>query len=290
MLWYQLRIENCHRDKVELLSDELEEQGAVSVMLTDKNDDPILEPAPGSTPLWPEVVIEALYTEEGLANHAKKFLLEQHPETLCTMALLPDEDWVRASMENFKPQQFGERLWICPTWSTPPDPEAVNLMLDPGLAFGTGTHPTTSLCLTWLAETNLDNKQVIDYGCGSGILAIAALKLGAAHVQAIDIDPQALHATENNASLNHLDSKQLALGFPDRLEAQQDLIIANILLTPLLSLVDRFYELLNPQGSVVVSGLLKEQTPTLIDAYQSRFRHINTKIMGDWALVEFSRL
>lgn len=290
MQYYQMRIENCPPDQAEQLSDILEAEGAVSVVLTDKNDDPILEPAPGSTPLWPEIVLEALFTEEMLARQMQTFLTEQHPHFVCTLEVLADQDWVKLSMENFQPQQFGKNLWVCPTWSTAPDPAAVNLILDPGLAFGTGTHPTTALCLTWLAEADLANRTIIDFGCGSGILAIAALKLGARQAQAVDIDPQALQATENNASLNDIKPEQLICGSPEILEKKQDLVIANILLTPLLDLAARFHTLLNENGWLVVSGLLKEQTGQLIEAYAPLFRHEETRIMGDWALIVFQAL
>lgn len=290
MLWYQLRIENCASSHAEQLSDALEEQGAVSVTLTDKNDDPILEPAPGSKPLWPEVIVEALYNEEAIAKQSQESLSEQYPHFVCALITLEDQDWVKTSMENFKPQQFGPNLWICPTWSTPPDPTAVNLILDPGLAFGTGTHPTTALCLSWLAEHDLKGKKVTDFGCGSGILAIAALKLGAAFAQAVDIDPQAIQATENNASLNHIDASMLISGFPDILEDKQNLVIANILLTPLLALGNHFHDLLCEKGQLVVSGLLKEQVSQLIDAYALLFAHEDTQIMGDWALIAFRAL
>lgn len=206
-MWFQLKIEHCPSQEIEWLSTELEEFGALSIMLTDKNDNPVLEPEPGTTPLWPEVVIQALFSEAFQAQYTRDHLIQNYPELTCTLEILEDRDWERAWMDDFKPQRFGQNLWICPTWSTPPEPNAVNLILDPGLAFGTGTHPTTSLCLTWLEQADLMNKSVVDYGCGSGILSLAALKLGAADVHAVDIDQQALQATQNNARLNGLDEK-----------------------------------------------------------------------------------
>nr|WP_019216081.1 50S ribosomal protein L11 methyltransferase [Legionella tunisiensis] len=256
-MWYQLQIEQCHRDEVELLSDALEETGALSITLTDKNDEPVLEPEPGTTPLWPDVVINALYDDEQDAEQAKLLLAPQHPHLGFSIQHLADQDWERAWMDDFKPQRFGKRLWICPSWLEPPEPQAVNLILDPGLAFGTGTHPTTSLCLTWLEQADLNNKAVIDYGCGSGILALAALKLGAAKVQAVDIDEQALQATQNNALTNGIDQQQLYIGFPQSLQTPADLLIANILLAPLMTLRNTFKELLNPHGILVVSGIFR---------------------------------
>ena len=146
-MWYQLQIQECPRNEVDNLSDVLEETGALSITLTDKNDEPVLEPEPGTTPLWPDVIINALFDEETLANEAREHLAKAYPSLQLSINFVADKDWERAWMDDFKPQQFGRRLWICPSWLTPPDPNAVNLILDPGLAFGTGTHPTTSLCL-----------------------------------------------------------------------------------------------------------------------------------------------
>ncbi len=285
---FQLQIEQCHRDQIELLSEALEETGALSITLTDQYDDPILEPAPGAAPLWPNVVANALYLEDTDANIARALVSETFPHLSYSIHELPDQDWERTCLDQFKPQQFGNRLWVCPSWITPPEPDAVNLILDPGLAFGTGSHATTSLCLTWLDHADLSHKQVIDYGCGSGILALAALKLGAMHVDAVDIDEQALLATQDNASNNAIVSSQLTIGQPETLEKPVDLLIANILLAPLMSLKTRFHDLLKDKGLLVVSGLLAEQAPILIDAYQTDFVHQSTHIEGDWALLVFA--
>ncbi|KTC82425.1 50S ribosomal protein L11 methyltransferase [Legionella cherrii] len=286
-MWFQLKIEHCPSQEIELLSNELEEFGALSIMLTDKNDNPVLEPEPGTTPLWPEVVIQALFSEVFQAQFTRDHILQNHPELACTLEILEDKDWERAWMDDFKPQRFGQRLWVCPTWSTPPEPNAVNLMLDPGLAFGTGTHPTTALCLTWLEQADLKNKEVIDYGCGSGILTLAALKLGAAEVHAVDIDQQALQATQNNASANELDERKLSIGMPDTLSKPVDLIIANILLAPLISLKERFQQLLNPEGMLIVSGILEEQAPELIKTYASMFVVVRQENLSGWSLLAF---
>ena len=145
---YQLQVEQCHRDEVEQLSEALEEMSALSITLSDKNNDPIMEPEPGTMPLWPNVVITALYAEEQEAEIVKQTLAPQYPHLVFTIHSLPDQDWERVCMDDFKPMCFGERLWICPSWIEPPEPQAITLILDPGLAFGTGTHPTTSLCLS----------------------------------------------------------------------------------------------------------------------------------------------
>lgn len=286
-MWYQLQIEQCHRDDVDTLSHELEESGAVSITLTDKNDDPVLEPEPGTTPLWPDVIIHALYTEEQTARDAQTLLVNTRQGLKTEIALIADKDWERVWMDDFKPQQFGQRLWICPSWMEPPEPDAVNLILDPGLAFGTGTHPTTSLCLSWLDNADLDNKTVIDYGCGSGILALAALKLGASQVYAVDIDPQALQATENNAQTNHISKQQLVIDYPPSLSRPVDLLIANILLGPLVALRDDFHSLLKENGILLLSGILSEQAPGLIEAYQHKFNHQHTCHSDGWSILEF---
>lgn len=287
-MWYQLQIEHCHRDEVELLSELLEESGALSITLTDKNDDPILEPEPGTTPLWPNVVMNALYDDEIRAMLTREQLQASHPDLQTNIHTLPPQDWERAWMDDFKPQQFGQRLWVCPSWLTPPEPDAINLILDPGLAFGTGTHPTTSLCLTWLGNSHsLQNKTVIDYGCGSGILALAALKLGATFVHAVDIDPQALQATHNNAEVNHIINSHLSIDYPDTLTTKVDLLMANILLGPLTSLQNRFQSLLKPKGTLVVSGILSDQVEGLLLAYEEHFNHQSTYYSDGWAMVEF---
>lgn len=281
----QLQITNCRRDDVEIINDLLDDTMALSVTLTDQHDDPILEPELGTVPLWPKVVIEALYADVASLTTAKNLLANFYPDLTFKTDILPEQDWQRVCLEHFKPQQFAEHFWICPSWSTIPDPNAVNLILDPGLAFGTGTHPTTSLCLTWLAQAELNNKTVIDYGCGSGILALAALKLGAAHAFAVDIDVQALQATQSNATNNNIPSTQLDVDFPDKLTIPVDVLLANILLKPLLALKKQFVTLLKPKGLLVLSGVLETQLVTLQTAYGTDFTLISTLQQDDWGLL-----
>ena len=287
-MWYQLQIEQCQPDEAQAISEALEETAALAVTLTDQNDDPILEPEPGTTPLWPKVIINALYSDEQEAQLSKSIVASQYQHLVSSIQKLADQDWERVCMADFKPQRFGQRLWICPSWFDPPEPEAVNLILDPGLAFGTGTHPTTSLCLHWLDQADLANKTVMDYGCGSGILALAALKLGASYVQAVDIDEQALQATASNASINAIDLSQIHIGLPNQLQAPVDVLIANILLAPLLVLRDQFKQSLNNNGTLVISGILAEQASSLITAYQPDFiLHSSTNKEG-WSLLAFT--
>jgi ribosomal protein L11 methyltransferase len=290
MVWFQLKIDNCPGEEVEDLSIVLEELGALSIMLTDKNDNPVLEPAPGTIPLWPEVVIHALYAQAETAQLSRSHLHQERPKLHTSIEVLEDKNWERAWMDDFKPQQFGNRLWICPSWHSPPDPKAVNLLLDPGLAFGTGTHPTTALCLTWLDQHDLSGKTLMDYGCGSGILSLAALKLGAQQVYAVDIDEQALQATKANAEKNDLDGSQLVVNFPEQLQENTvDIVIANILLDPLKTLKDTFFRFLRPEGTLTVSGLLQDQATSLIKHYEAQFSLTNDSESDGWSLLEFKR-
>lgn len=284
---FELLIEPCQPDNAEIISNLLEELGAVSVTLTDKYDDPILEPDIGSMPLWPHLVIQALFIEYEDAEAVKNTLSIAFPTMNFDVREVVEQNWERVCMDRFKATSFGQRLWICPSWDTPPDLMAANLILDPGLAFGTGTHPTTSLCLRWLDSADLSHAKIVDYGCGSGILGLAALILGAKHVTAIDIDEQALIATQNNATLNNIQASKLSIGYPDSLDTTVDLVIANILLSPLLQLQKRFKSLLNEQGLLVVSGVLVEQTNELIESYQVEFDYIETIIEQEWALIVF---
>lgn len=185
---------------------------------------------------------------------------------------IEDKDWEREWMDNFHPMQFGKRLWICPSWREVPDPNAVNVMLDPGLAFGTGTHPTTSLCLQWLDSLDLEGKTVIDFGCGSGILAIAALKLGAKQAIGIDIDPQAILASQNNAEANGVAEKlQLFLAKDQPRELQADVVVANILAGPLKELAPNIITLVKPNGNLGLSGILATQAESVCEAYSEAF-------------------
>mgnify|MGYP001810811235 CR=1 FL=1 len=198
--------------------------------------------------------------------------------------MLEDKDWVREWMDQFVPIQFGERLWVVPTWLEPLHPDAVNLMLDPGLAFGTGGHATTALCLTWLSQSDLSEKTVIDFGCGSGILACAAAKLGAGRVIGTDIDPQALRASQQNAEVNQV---SLELYLPEQMPAlQADILVANILFNPLKSLAPHFLALLKPSGTLVMSGILTSQADELIAFFSALgMQLVSREERDDWAMI-----
>ena len=269
MPWIQLRI-NTTSEFAEEISEQLEQSGAVSVTFQDTYDNPVFEPLPGETKLWGNTDVVGLYDAQTNTDELKEILnLEQYSYKI---EQLEDKDWEREWMDNFHPMQFGQRLWICPSWRDVPDPNAVNVMLDPGLAFGTGTHPTTALCLTWLESLELNNKLVIDYGCGSGILAIAALKLGAKRVIGIDIDPQAIQASNDNAQRNGVNDKlelYLAKDIPDNLQA--DVVVANILAGPLKELEPQINKLVKSHGQLGLSGILATQSSSVCSAYQTHF-------------------
>lgn len=289
MPWLQLRIQT-HAESAPLLNALLNLLGAVAVTLQDAADQPIYEPAPETTPLWAQTQVIALFPEKTDLAKIMPFLTEQVGAAKIirhSIELIEEQNWERAWLEHFHPMQFGKRLWICPSVQAPPDPNAVNIILDPGLAFGTGTHPTTALCLEWLDGQDMQDKIVIDYGCGSGILAIAALKLGAHEVWAIDYDSQALEATLDNASRNQIDSKKLHVLAPDKLSTiKADVILANILANPLIELAPRFAELLNTDGKIVLSGILANQLQGVLAAYQPWFKLLPHTQREEWVRLE----
>lgn len=287
MAWIQLQFK-VDSDKVESLSEALSEIGAIAITLLDAADQPLFESSPGETSLWPQTYVNALFQEE-VNLTAILQQLKQHwdPEPLPPVRskLVADQDWERAWMEHFKPLRFGSRLWICPSWLPIPEPEAVTILLDPGLAFGTGTHPTTALCLEWLANAALNQTQVIDYGCGSGILAIAALKLGAARVWAVDHDPQALLATRANAIRNGAISNLCILPPSELGDTGTDLLVANILADPLLGLVSCFAKLVRPGGWLALSGITEAQSQQLVQAYNGWFSFESPIANEGWVLL-----
>ena len=274
MPWIQIKI-NSTGENAETLSDALMEVGAVSVTFQDTHDNPVYEPLPGETLLWGDTDVIGLYDAETEMSDVVAEL-SQHPLLVSAfrhkIEQIEDKDWEREWMDNFHPMRFGERLWICPSWRDVPDPNAVNVMLDPGLAFGTGTHPTTSMCLTWLDGLDLQGKTVIDFGCGSGILAIAALKLGAAQAIGIDIDPQAIQASRDNAQRNGV-SERLALYLPHQQpeNLQADVVVANILAGPLRELAPLISVLPKAGGHLGLSGVLASQAESVCEAYAERF-------------------
>jgi ribosomal protein L11 methyltransferase len=265
--------------------------GAASITLEDAGDDPVLEPPPGATPLWPRVRIRALFAASAdpaaLLTELRATLAT--PLTDATFEHIADRAWEREWLKDFRPMRFGQRLWICPGGQRPQlDASAAQpciVELDPGLAFGTGTHPTTALCLEWLDSAPLGGKLVVDYGCGSGVLAIAALKLGAAAALAVDIDPQALIATRENAVRNHV-AERLSVALPDAAPCgQADILLANILAEPLLQLAPALAERVTAGGSLVLSGVLQNQAAPVASRYAAWFDMRPATARDDWALL-----
>ena len=273
MSWLQLRLA-ITPEQAPALEDQLLELGAVSVTFMDAEDQPIFEPDLGTTPLWSNTHLLALFEAdtdgEALLQHLH--LLWQADLPAHELEQIEDQDWERSWMDNFHPMRFGQRLWIVPSWHAAPEPDAVNLLLDPGLAFGTGTHPTTSLCLQWLDAQQLRGKTLIDFGCGSGILAIAGLLLGAEHAVGTDIDIQALEASRDNAQRNQIADDHFDLYLPEHMPAAPaDVLVANILAGPLVSLAPQLASLVKPGGLLALSGILAEQTEEILQAYQDDF-------------------
>jgi ribosomal protein L11 methyltransferase len=249
------------------------ELGAMAVSLGDAADHPILEPAPGETPLWPEVTLTALFGPEVDIRAAAASLSASLGLASGQLHIehVEDRAWEREWLKDFRPMRFGQRLWICPGGQAAPDPHATVIELDPGLAFGTGTHATTAMCLEWLDAVPPAGERVLDYGCGSGILALAALKLGASAAWAVDIDPQALLATRENALRNGLEGRLTVQPADGPLPGRFDVVLANILAGPLAELAPRLAELTAPGGRIVLAGLLDGQADPVAEAYAPWF-------------------
>lgn len=271
--------QNLHLDLTQKQADAVEEflndQGALAVSMTDAADEPLFEPPPGETPLWQSIHLTALFDRDfDLKKVLAQLAEEFSADILKTIRIetLEDEDWQRRCLDQFKPRCFGEKLWVVPSWHEVPAEAQAFLYLDPGLAFGTGSHPTTALCLEWLAQHIQPGQFVIDYGTGSGILAIAAIKLGAKHVIAIDNDPQALEASRDNAARNSIEENKITFLFPEQfthfIDSPSDVLVANILANPLIELAPKLSAMIKPQGSLVLSGILENQAENVLHAYQ----------------------
>ena len=279
-----------HADEVE---DRLMDLGALSVTYADAEDTPIHEPAPGTTPLWPQLHITGMFAVETDAELVSRVLTDSAgwiDASQIRYKTLQGQEWERAWMDGYEPIKVAEKLWIVPSFCDAPDPMATNIVIDPGLAFGSGTHATTWLCLQWLGKQKLAGRIVGDYGCGSGILAVAAVLLGAAHVYAYDIDEQALLATVENAKRNRVDSSVTVCRSDRELPSSADFLVANILLAPLLDLQKRFAGLLPNEGRIGLSGVLAEQLATLAGSYAQHFQHEETELRDQWALYSAKRL
>lgn len=300
MSWTALIVETTAA-YADALSDSLIEFGALSADIHDaaigtQNEQPLFEEFNSpSEKIWPTVEITALFevavdVPTILQTVTKAIQLPSLPAH--RLKHVEEEDWVRLTQSQFDPIQISGKLWIVPSWHQAPDPAAINLMLDPGLAFGTGYHPTTQLCLTWLNENLRGGENIIDYGCGSGILGIAALKLGAGHVLGIDIDPRAVESSRDNAKRNQCDRKKVEFytttfmaSSDQKYNAWADIVVANILANPLIMLAPILANTTKNNGHVVLSGILKEQIKEVEHAYRQWFKMYIAKEKEGWALL-----
>ena len=291
MPWLQMSF-TVQRDRAPLLEAALDNAGALAVTLSDAGDDPQIEPPPGAMPLWEGVRLTALFQDDAQGREQ----VEALAASLGPQALIPpllehveDRPWERVWLDEFSPTRFGRRLWVCPRGQTPDAaetrPDTVIVELDPGLAFGTGHHATTALCLEWLDAADLTGKTLLDYGCGSGILAIAALRLGAALAVAVDHDPQALEATRENAAANGVADRLEVYSPEDHPPLAADVLVANILAGPLVELAPRLSGLVAPGGAVALSGVLEEQAEAVAAAYSPGFDLEPPRLREDWTLI-----
>jgi ribosomal protein L11 methyltransferase len=288
--WQELHF-TARKDQVQALEEWLFERGALSVTLEDDADQPLLEPGPGETPLWDVVRVTALYVGD---QDITPILGEIPPNLITSASRAPvpvaDREWARVWENEFHPLQMGERLWICPSWTPPPDPDAINILLDPGLAFGTGTHPTTAMCLRSMDADLGSGARVVDYGCGSGILGIAAVRLGATAALGVDNDPQAITASLNNAARNHVPREAFSVVLPeDELVSSwrgaATWVVANILAGPLVVLAPVLTSLMTPGGRLLLAGLLADQAEEVIKAYAPTIDLVIADQQEGWVLL-----
>jgi len=291
MEWRQF-VMNLDSIEPDLVEEVLLRHGAQSVTLSDAGDEPVLEPAPGSTPLWSDTRMTALFAADSdfddlRADLETSLAVDSLPQN--SVEALADRAWEREWLKDFRPMRFGERLWVSPDELPVEADNAVVVRLDPGLAFGTGTHATTALCLEWLDQNDITAKTLFDFGCGSGILAIAALKLGARSVTAVDIDPQAVTATLQNAENNGVDDRLATTMQVDRIGEQFDFVVANILAGTLIEYATLICDFVKPGGRLALSGVLAEQVPSVTGAYQHCIEFAAPELRDNWARLSGTR-
>lgn len=291
MAWLQVSL-TVDAARVEAVENLFMDLGALSITNLDAADQPLLEPGPGETPLWRSTRITALFPEDQQLKPLQVFLAGGlAADILATLAVerLEDQVWERVWLADFHPMRFGSRLWVCPAGQRPDQADALILDLDPGLAFGTGTHPTTALCLRWLDGADLTGRRVIDFGCGSGILAIAAALLGAQEIIAVDHDPQALKATRDNAEKNQVLDRIQILAPEQVPQIQVDVLVANILAGTLIRLAPQVQSLLRPGGHLILAGLLEDQADAVAAAYVGGCRMDAPVPDQEWVLLHGRR-
>ncbi|SBS26480.1 Ribosomal protein L11 methyltransferase [Marinomonas aquimarina] len=295
MPWLQIRVHTTP-EHVPAFEDSMLECGALVVTFEDVHDDPVYEPDLNTTPLWKHTRVTGLYEADAdldvirsVIEHKAEHLSESNIDL--KIEILEDKDWIREWMDSYHPIQFGKRLWVCPSWRDAPDENGVNLILDPGLAFGTGTHPTTALCLEWLDSVDCQDKSIIDYGCGSGILGIAGLLLGANNMVGIDIDPQAVEATQANAERNSIAPDRYEVKLPPyEGDLQADIVVANILAGPLAELADTISKLVKQGGMLALSGILESQAHSVVEAYKPWFKIESIVEKEEWVRIVAKKL
>jgi len=293
MPWVQITLSSSPENS-EFLEDMLLLCGAGAVSMLDGADQPVFEPIKGTTPLWQDTQVMGLFEADTDGDALLDYLgngwlaaFANTPFPNYKLEILEDKDWERQWMDRFEPLQFGSRLWVCPSWKPVPDPMAVNLMLDPGLAFGTGSHPTTALCLQWIAEQDWQGKTVIDYGCGSGILAIGAMLMGAERVLGVDNDTQALTATKDNAQRNGITAQAIPVFLPeDTPQEAVDVMLANILAGPLIEMAAHLAELTKVRGLITLSGILEHQADAVVEAYSPWFDMHTVVSKDEWVRID----
>jgi len=288
MTWLQLSL-TVPKEQAPLIEVLFENMEALSITLGDAGDEAILEPDLGKTPIWQATQVTALFGADKNPDELRNLInqnLKADVSRQLKLEYLKDQAWERAWLADFHPMSFGKRLWVCPTGQRPKTTDAIIMELDPGLAFGTGTHPTTALCLKWLDRTDLKNKTVIDFGCGSGILAIAALLLGAKQAIATDHDPQALLATQDNARKNGVDSRLTIIEPKQKLSIQGDILLANILAGTLINLEPLLASLVTSKGQIILSGILINQASEVSQTFDTDFNMKAPEIHEDWVSLE----
>lgn len=289
--WQQLEIITQASD-AEKIAGLLNEYGALSISFKDAGDQALFQLMPDETPLWSKTKVIALFSQQTDIECIIRQMKHEVQNAIINyqISLLHDQDWVRQTQQNFPPQCFGETLWVIPSWCNSNHYGNRVIKIDPGLAFGTGTHPTTALCLKWLAKHPLQNISMIDFGCGSGILSLAALAMGAKEVYAIDHDPQALQATRNNAELNPFTKNKLhTLTLEAMPKIRVPLIIANILSQPLIELTNHFNAFADASATLVLSGILVGETNSIAEAYSPHFKIMSAKNKEEWTRLTLAR-
>ena len=291
MSWCKVNL-ICDRNDAHAIEEILVANEAISISMGDeRGNNPIYEPEVGETPLWEVVELSALF-EEKISMETINSLLQGVPYSKLIIQKLDNQNWIENYQRNFKPIKFGRKLWVIPSWNKNPSmSEIIQLRMDPGMAFGSGSHETTHLCLEYLDENSPNNISVLDYGCGSGILGIAALLLGASEVIAVDIDPQALIAAKENSKVNNISEKIIVTSPNDlsNLGVKVDFLIANIFSKSLIRLKNEFYNLLNRKGLIVLSGILEEQLDEVITFYESSFELTKVRKKNKWCLIELRK-